>query len=186
MPHMIDDPNPPGTDAPAAARNIELKARCSDLAPARAASVALGAEPRDRMRQVDTYFAVPTGRLKLREIERDAGASAELIAYARPDATDARASDYRVVPVPDPAALKAALAETVGVRGVVAKRREVLVWRNVRIHLDDVRGVGTFVEFEAVVGPDHGEAESAANLRAAAGALGIGEGDAVAGSYIDL
>ncbi len=172
--------------APPAARNIELKARCADLAAARSAAVDLGATPADRMVQTDTYFRAAAGRLKLREIARDAGAAAELIAYARPDATAARASEYRVVPVPDAPALAAALAETVGLRGVVRKRREVLLWRNVRIHLDAVASLGTFVEFEAVVSADVGDAASRENLETAAAALGIGPADAVGGSYIDL
>ena len=171
---------------PPAARNIELKARCADLAAARAAAVSLCAMPLDRMRQTDTYFRAATGRLKLREIERDGGAAAELISYARPDAATPRASDYRVVPVPDAPALAAALADTVGLRGVVRKAREVLLWRNVRIHLDAVESLGTFVEFEAVVSAVVGDEASRQNLEVAASALGIDRADAVEGSYIDL
>lgn len=167
-------------------RNIELKARCADLPNARAAALKLGAAPADLVRQIDTYFRVPTGRLKLRQIDRDGSTAAELIAYARPDSASARASEYRVVPVPDAAALLAALAETVGVRGVVRKAREVLLWRNVRIHLDEVEGAGTFVEFEAVVGPGFDDAASRDNLERAAAALGVKSSDAVEGSYIDL
>ena len=182
----MNDSPPAESPPPPASRNIELKARCPDLPAARAAALALGAVPRDVMAQIDTYFAASAGRLKLREITRDGGASAELIAYARPDATAARASDYRVIPVADPAALKAALAGTVGVRGVVEKRREVLVWRNVRVHLDDVSGVGRFVEFEAVVGDGFDDATSGENLRQAARALGVESQDAVGGSYVDF
>ena len=167
-------------------RNIELKARCADLPTARAAALQLGAAPSDLMRQTDTYFRVPTGRLKLREIARDGSTAAELIAYARPDSALARASEYRVVPVTDAPALLAALAETVGVRGVVRKAREVLLWRNVRIHLDEVEGAGPFVEFEAVVGPGFDDAASRDNLVQAAAALGVEPSDAVEGSYIDL
>jgi len=34
----------------------------------------------------------------------------------------------------------------------VSKRREIYLWHNVRIHLDAVTGLGSFVEFEAVLG----------------------------------
>ena len=63
-------------------------------------------------------------------------------------------SSYRVVPVPDPAGLLAALGETNGVDVVVEKRRRLLLWETVRIHLDEVEGLGSFLELEAVAGPD--------------------------------
>src|SRR5437899_571119 len=106
------------------ARNIEIKARCPDLAAARAVACELCGDSGIIERQLDTYFRVPHGRLKLREIE---GQAAVLIAYSRPDEASARASAYRLVPAPDPAALKAALAETLGVRGAVRKRREIFL-----------------------------------------------------------
>jgi len=163
--------------------NIELKARCRDLAAACAAAQALGAAPAQVERQTDTYFRVARGRLKLREI---AGGRAELVFYERPDAREARLSRYRVVPVADPAPLKEALASALGVRGVVAKRREVLLLGNVRIHLDVVDSLGTFVEFEAVLGGGRGEAESRAVVARLRDALGISASDLVASSYLEL
>src|SRR6266568_3430237 len=99
-------------------RNIELKARCPDLDRARAASRTLGATFDRAMRQVDTYFRVAHGRLKLREIDQN---RAELIWYQRPDSIGYRGSDYTIVPAPDPGALKAALAAACGLRGEVRK-----------------------------------------------------------------
>jgi predicted adenylyl cyclase CyaB len=133
--------------------------------------------------QTDTYFRVPHGRLKLREIE---GQQAELIWYDRPDHGAARTSTYRRVPVPDPAGLKAALAAALGVRGEVRKRREITLWHNVRIHLDDVAGLGTFVEFEAVLSPADDEATAHVRLEELSWGLGIRPGDHLAASYADL
>ncbi|MGK3856667.1 class IV adenylate cyclase, partial [Enterococcus faecium] len=82
------------------------------------------------------------GRLKLREID---GQAAVLIWYDRPDHDAARLSKYHLVPVADPAALKAALTDALGVRGEVRKRREIYLWHNVRIHLDEVAGLGSFL-----------------------------------------
>ena len=173
-------------------RNIELKARCADLASARRAALALGATDAGVLHQRDTYFRVPHGRLKLREIN---GTSAELIAYDRPDHPDRRASDYVVAPVPDPAATLAALTRALGLRGVVAKRRQLLLWHgsteladvHVRIHLDDVESLGPFVEFEAVLSPHHPDEPLAhARLAELTAALGIRPEDRVAGSYSDL
>src|ERR687890_1840046 len=93
-------------------RNVELKAR--DAQPQRSLErcVALGAEDRGELRQRDTYFAAPRGRLKLREQEPG---GAELIAYERPDAAQPRESRYRIAPVADPPALRDALAAALGV-----------------------------------------------------------------------
>ena len=143
-------------------RNVELKARCADLAAARGVVQQLGARAAGVEVQADTYFRVGHGRLKLREIE---GQSAVLIWYARPDADQARISSYYLVPVPEPEALKAALAAALGVRGEVRKRRTIYLWHNVRIHLDKVAGLGNFVEFEAVLGADDDEATAHAHLR---------------------
>ena len=137
-----------------AARNIELKARVSDLELSRTiarriATARLGIE-----RQCDTYFDCSRGRLKLREIE---GGPAQLIAYDRPDGPDAKASDYQLVAlggVETAQAVRELLVAALGVSVVVEKSREIFLHHNVRIHLDEVRGLGSFLEFEAVVGGD--------------------------------
>lgn len=164
-------------------RNLELKARCADLAAAEAAARALGARHQADEQQLDTFFVVPHGRLKLREIT---GAPAVLIWYDRPDAAEARQSRYLLVPAPEPALLKQALATALGVRGEVRKHRRILLWHNVRVHLDQVVGLGTFVEFEAVLGQDADETASAARLTALAEALRLRPDAAVASAYADL
>lgn len=164
-------------------RNLEVKARCADLSSARAVALALGAQAAGIEAQTDTYFRVPHGRLKLREID---GQTAVLIAYDRPDASAVRLSAYHLVPVSEPATLKAALAAALGLRGAVAKRREILLWHNVRIHLDEVANLGTFVEFEAVLGPDDDEAMAAVRLAELGAALGIETAHHLAPSYADL
>jgi len=130
-------------------RNIELKA--SDPDPARSLQVSLeiGASDEGWLQQTDTYFRVPHGRLKLRE----EGAIAQLISYERSDETVARESRYRLVDVSDPAGLKDALSDALDVLVVVEKYRHLLLWQDVRIHLDEVRGLGRFIEIEAVADP---------------------------------
>jgi homotetrameric cytidine deaminase len=165
-----------------ARRNVELKALDPDPARTLERALALGAEDRGVLVQRDTYFHVRAGRLKLREEEPG---DAHLIAYSRPDAAEVRVSSYRVVPVPDPDGLRAALAETDGVDVVVAKRRRLLLWETVRIHLDEVEGLGSFVELEAVAeaGSDlTREQRQVAQLREA---LQIGDDALREGSYAD-
>jgi predicted adenylyl cyclase CyaB len=169
-------------------RNIELKARVADLDGARAVARGLsGGNPRETMRQVDTYFAAPRGRLKLREIARDGGASScELIAYERADAAGPKSCTYDIAPVAHPAELKRTLARALGIRSVVDKRRELYLHKNVRIHLDRVERLGTFVEFEAVMSDATSAADGEPLVRELMRQFEIGEGVLVRESYADL
>jgi homotetrameric cytidine deaminase len=171
----------PMTDA--ARRNIELKARDRDPQRTLELALALGAEDRGTLAQRDTYCAAARGRLKLRE--EDPG-EAHLIAYERPDAARARESRYRIAAVADATAQRAALDAALGTLVAVAKRRRLLVWEGVRIHLDEVDGLGAFVELEGVAagGSDlTREHELIARLR---DELRIDDEAIVAEGYVDL
>jgi homotetrameric cytidine deaminase len=159
-------------------RNVELKAVDPDPARTLEQALALGASDEGVIVQRDTYFKVATGRLKLREEEPG---EAHLIAYARPDDAEVRVSSYRVVPAPD--GTLAALTETLGVDVVVEKRRHLLLWENVRIHLDEVTGLGSFVELEAVAEDDSDLSRERAQVDRLIAELEIGE--LSEGSYSD-
>ncbi len=139
------------------------------------ACAALGAVDRGVLEQCDTYFRVETGRLKLRE----EGGSAELVFYDRPDTPGVRESHYERIPVD--AALGPVLGRALGVVGVVRKRRRLFLHRGVRIHLDEVAGLGSFVELEAVLPEATEEA-----LAEAMAALGFAARETVAGGYLEL
>ena len=133
-------------------RNVELKARDADPRRTLERAFALdGVADHGTLVQRDTYFAARAGRLKLRETEGEP--HAQLIAYDRADAAEQRESRYRLTDVPDADALRQSLDEALGTTVVVAKRRRLLLWQDVRIHLDDVDGLGAFVELEAVAPP---------------------------------
>jgi predicted adenylyl cyclase CyaB len=164
--------------------NLEIKAPCADLDAARAAALRIGAEPAYDEEQRDTYFKTRVGRLKLRETSTG---RAELIPYLRPDRPGARRSDYRVIEVRDGDGTRALLGEILGVHRVVRKRREVLMWQNVRIHLDRVDGLGTFLELEAVFdGSADAEAEQRRTVDWLLRALGVAPETCLAGSYESL
>lgn len=163
-------------------RNIEIKARCPDPDAIRRWLAQRGVKPAARLHQIDTYFVVPHDRLKLREI---AGEPAQLIQYHRPDARAARTSDYVIAPVPEPGPLKEALARALGIRTVVEKQRELYLWGQTRIHLDEVAGLGAFLELETVI-TDQPQEEAERECREVQEALGIGEEDLVAGSYGEM
>ncbi|HSC04689.1 MAG TPA: cytidine deaminase [Solirubrobacteraceae bacterium] len=161
--------------------NVELKARDPNPEVTTARCLNLGAVDQGALRQTDTYFMARRGRLKLRS--QDGGGS-ELIAYLRPDAADTSESTYVRAPATESVveALGAALGKTV----VVSKRRRLFVWEGVRIHLDDVEGLGSFIEFEAML-PDAGDLETArAKVARLCSELGIEDGALVSVGYADL
>lgn len=125
--------------------NIEIKARCSDPSFIRNYLLSQNAELRGTDQQTDTYFNVPNGRLKLREgvIENN------LIFYERNNQAGPKQSDFRLVKVEDPAGLKAALTDALGQKVVVKKQREIWYINNVKFHIDEVPGLGSFIEIEA-------------------------------------
>jgi len=168
---------------PSLMRNIELKARLRDPAAARRVAQSVATEHLGVQLQTDTYFQCCSGRLKLREIT---GEAAYLVAYARPDREGPKASDYQLVAVPDPAALKAALTATLGVRTVVVKRREIFLHHNVRIHLDEVQGLGAFLEFEAVLGPAVDDAAGMAQVADLSRRFALQPADLLRGSYAEM
>lgn len=163
-------------------RNIEYKARCADLALVEQRARDYGARRAGVLHQRDTYFPAPQGRLKLREQpERPA----ELIAYERADTARARPSDYLIFRTDDADGLRSALTAALGVRLVVEKERTLYLWRNTRIHLDRVRGLGDFVELETVLSGQSDE-EGQAELEEIAAALGIEPQDIEPRGYVDL
>jgi adenylate cyclase class 2 len=170
-------------DSPEPQRNVELKARDRYPAQSLALCEALGADDRGELIQRDTYFNVATGRLKLRE---EKGTTSHLISYVRADELRERLSRYRIVEIGDAEGLKAALSESLGARAVVSKRRRLFLWRDVRIHLDRVDGLGDFLEFEAVVPEQSDLADERQKVQQLRGAFAIRAEDLIDRSYSDL
>ena len=165
------------------ARNIEIKARVDDLAAVRAKAQLLSASEPETLVQHDTFYRTPTGRLKLREF---ADGSAELIYYERPDQPGPKTSTYTRTPVPEPRSMDELLRRLSGQLDVVTKRREIFLVGSTRIHLDNVDGLGSFVELEVVLSPEQTEADGEAIAADLIGKLGIQRDALVAGAYVDL
>lgn len=161
--------------------NLELKARDSNPEVTAARCLNLGAVSAGTLEQRDTYFAARHGRLKLRT-----GESSELIAYHRPDDAEPAESAYVRATVSEPGSLAEALDAALGTVVVVSKRRQLFLWEGVRIHLDDVDELGSFVEFEAVL-PDAGDETTAAGkLARLRASLEIADDALVSVGYADL
>lgn len=163
--------------------NIEIKARAASHRAAREVLTARGARFAGLDHQIDTYFRAPSGRLKLREgnIEN------ALIHYERENTSGPKHSKVGLFENAPGSTLKGILEAALGVDVVVDKRREIHFLDNVKIHLDEVVGLGTFVEIEAI--DDDGTRPLEA-LRAQCeelmAAFGIRDEDLLAVSYSDL
>ena len=162
--------------------NIEIKARCPDTNRAEENLNSLGAGPAGTFHQKDTYFKVDKGRLKLRELGPDEG---HLIFYRRDDAPGPKRSDYEIAFTTDPEALREMLRGVLGAWVEVEKTRQVWLWENVRIHLDDVKGLGQFVELEAVT-DEKGVIESHQRVETLMRALEIKSDELMESSYGDM
>jgi homotetrameric cytidine deaminase len=167
----------------ARSRNIEIKARDADPARTLELALELGAADEGDLEQRDTYFDGAHGRLKLREQEPGED---ELIEYRRADEAGARTSSYGRVPVAAAAELREALDAALGTLVVVTKRRRLLLRDNVRIHLDEVEGLGSFIELEAVAGPESDLTAEQAQVAELRERLEIGDDALVGESYSDL
>lgn len=126
--------------------NIEIKARCHDLASIQEILVNLQADYRGEDHQIDTYYKVPNGRLKLREgnIEK------ALIQYHRENIEGPKASHYQLYKSENLGEIKSLLHTALGELIIVDKKRKIFYINNAKIHLDQVEHLGTFVEIEII------------------------------------
>lgn len=169
------------------AANIELKARVRNWGKLHAAAAGITGDTGTLIDQFDTFFAVPAGRLKLRQLARDRG---ELIFYQRPDEPGPKQSDYTLTPTSDPVSLRDTLAQALGVSGEVRKRRWLFLSKrfggNTRIHLDEVKGLGQFLELEVVLEPGQSTDDGVRIAGEFRTALDIRDEDLIDCAYVDL
>jgi predicted adenylyl cyclase CyaB len=163
--------------------NIEIKARVHDLQALQGRAEALSDEPVVVIPQEDTFFNVPKGRLKLRQLTPDHG---QLVYYERRNDAGPKRSHYLLAATAEPEALKAALTAALGVRGVVRKTRYLYTTGQTRIHLDRVESLGDFMELEVVLRTGQTDAEGQAIARKLMERLEVREADLIEGAYMDL
>lgn len=163
--------------------NIEIKARVRDFHRLQGLAEDLSDTPCEVIEQEDTFFHTPMGRLKLRVLGPGLG---QLIYYERGDTSGPTRSDYIVSRTSEPASLKAALSGALEVRGTVHKRR-LLYWvGNTRVHLDEVEGLGSYMELEVVLDVGQTVAQGERIAAELMEKLGVSKADLVQGAYIDL
>lgn len=163
--------------------NIEFKARSKDVLAAE--QILLQHQPRfvGEDHQVDTYFNIEKGRLKLREgnIEN------ALIHYERENTAGSKSSQVILYQHQPDENLKAILIKSLGVKAVVDKKRKIYFIENVKFHFDSVQNLGTFIEVEAIdANGSIGKEKLQEQCDHYAAMFGIGQEDYVAVSYSDL
>lgn len=165
--------------------NIEIKARVGDLDAAAEIARRLGASDSGAEEQIDWYFRVPRGRLKLRRSSRTGD---QLVIYLRPDEPGPCRADYEVIPVRAAGRTRELFEKVFGIDVIVEKKRHLFVLENTRIHLDEVARLGTFLELEAVCA--HGDSAALAAARERVErlleAFGVVPDDLLAHSYREL
>lgn len=136
-----------------------------------------------RKRQRDIYFNTTKGRLKIR-LQEDSPPC--LIEYQRPDEMQPRISNYTLTPLDDYQETIEDLEKELGILAEVEKWRELYIYRNVRIHLDEVKNLGWFVEFESVISGEYDENAAQINLKMVLNFLDGHLGEAQSTGYLDL
>lgn len=165
------------------ATNVEIKAVLPDRAAAEAwAEHRSGGLP-TLLQQEDIFFPCKGARLKLRIL---GPAHGELIRYQRTDAAEVRSSQYIIARTEDPWVLLEILRATLGVIGTVKKTRLLYLVGQTRVHIDQVEGLGDFLELEVVMRPDQSEEEGKQIAQGLLAELGIGKSELLAQGYLDM
>ncbi|MCW5766131.1 MAG: class IV adenylate cyclase [Phycisphaeraceae bacterium] len=162
-------------------QNVEFKAELRDLALARSICLHIKAVPIETLSQTDTYYRLADGRLKRRDA---AGHPSEYIFYHRDNSARPRLSTFTIYSETEARRQFGSLDLPVWV--VVRKTREVFLHINTRIHLDRVEGLGDYLEFEAMVTPEHPVEACRSAVELLRRAFQPVLGEAVSASYSDL
>jgi len=161
--------------------NLEFKAELRDPVLARSICRTLHAAWIAEVQQVDTYYRVPSGRLKKRE---QFGEPVEFIYYERPNRSKPKISSFEIY-TQEQAAERFGAAP-LPVWTIVRKSREIFILNHTRIHLDKVEGLGTFLELESIVSKQHDQSKCALDIMALRTALAPALGEPIDCSYSDL
>ncbi len=154
--------------------NTEIKARVKNMNALRNIVETLTSD-KEILYQEDVFFNTEKGRLKLRFFSEDNGV---LIQYERPDTAEPKTSVYYTTETAEPAELRNVLCRALGERIIVKKKREVYIYGTTRIHLDEVEGLGTFMELEVP--------NKEGSITDLMDKLEIRETDLISGAYADL
>jgi len=163
--------------------NLEIKANCKDLKRIVGILNSLNVKFLSEGFQRDTYFKVSRGNLKLRETNNGED---YLIWYKRRKKAEPKLSEYYIYQTQKSQNLKNFLKNAFGEKIIIEKIRKIYLYKNVRIHLDRVKGLGNFIELEAVLSKDGMDKESKENMNFLVEKLCINKEDLLKSSYSEI
>ena len=164
-------------------RNIEIKAKLENSSIQRKIAETLSNANSTRLEQHDTFFNVPHGRLKLRKHPDGTG---DLIFYERPDHSGPTTSTYVLYTTKNPTALLKTLELSLGRGDVVKKTRELFIVGRTRIHIDNVEGLGKFLELEVVLNDSEDVSEGEREAQSLMNKLNITKESLRHLAYVDM
>lgn len=161
-------------------KNYEIKCRIDDGLNADQIKKALGKYARSMEKQTDIYYKTDKGRLKLRIINGEEGS---LILYNRAEKNNKRISKYTITRTKDFRELDFILRKHFKIIVTVIKEREIFIYKNIRVHIDKVKGLGRFLEIE-IIYDDFSKAEI--QMKNIIDVLNLNEKNLIKESYSDL
>jgi predicted adenylyl cyclase CyaB len=126
--------------------NFELKTKISNCAEILERIKNIGAIYKETMNQIDYYFQIGTEKEKIREINHH---TISLISYKRSEKNGRKDSNYVIKEISQEQ--KESLLKEKPLLCLVDKNRQLWMYKNTRIHIDNVVGLGNFMELETVV-----------------------------------
>jgi adenylate cyclase len=165
------------------AKNIEIKARISDVEFCLDTAWSLSGKEPEIIKQEDTFFICERGRLKLRILSPEYG---ELIFYKREDSTGPKTSEYHISSSHEPYRLLDVLTKAYDIRGRINKIRKLFIVGRTRIHIDQVENLGNFLEFEVVLNEKEKAREGKKEADSLMDTFNIEQDDLISGLYVDL
>ena len=165
------------------AQNVAIKARANDYELQALLAAKISDSPPETLVQLDTFFKVEHGRLKLREFP---DSPAQLIFYQRSDVPGPKLSDYQITELQAPEGLKRILSGAYAIIATVAKTRRLMISGRTRIHIHQVKGLSNFIELEVVLSEGESITEGESEAKELMDHLQIHEQNLIAQAYVDL
>ena len=173
--------------------NIEIKAALKNRGQALATAARLADHAPEILHQEDVFYRCEGARLKLRihrsgdgHTNESNAAHGELIRYQRENCAEVRRSSYLIARTGGSSGSRRHLAKTLGVIGTVRKTRTLFLVGQTRVHIDQVEGLGDFLELEVVLREGQREEEAKQIANALLAEFGITSNEHIAVAYIDL
>lgn len=161
--------------------NVDFKCELRDPGLARLALKRFGAILAAAVSHHDTYFRVPDGRLMRREAE---GEPVEYVLYRRIDRAAPTVSSFTILSENEARRRLGATDPPVWVE--VRKQREIWLLADARVHVDQVEGLGWFIEIDVLVTRRRSERTCRDLIAKIREALGPCLGGLIATSYADM